>query len=142
MTQTKTNKEEVAGEGWRVKVRKWREERKQLGERGRRPPSCSFFSRVFLRLTSTFHLPGTFKHTCACVETSEAGIKSDCQMYLLLAFFGVCPSVCPSVRLPQPAFEDGTPNLRFMCRTLSYLAIQPRLWSQRPAIEAPPCFKN
>lgn len=43
-------------------------------------------SQVFLRHTSTFHLPGTFKCTCACVETSEGGIKSDCQMYLPLAF--------------------------------------------------------
>lgn len=78
-------------DGWRgglckVKVRKRSKERKQLRERGRRPRPCSFFSRVFLRLTSTFHLPGTFKRTCACVETSEGGIKSDCQMYLLLAF--------------------------------------------------------
>lgn len=109
----------MAGEGWRgglcrVNVRKRREERKQLGERGRRPRSCSFFSRVFLRLTSTFHLPGTFKRTCACVGTSEAGIKSDCQMYLPLAFFWslpICLSICPSPsacvwgRNPKPAFH-------------------------------------
>lgn len=103
----------------KVKVSKKSEERQALGERGICPRSCGSFSRVFLRLTSTFRLPGIFNCTCACGETWEDGVKSDCQMYSLLAFLDfahlfVRLSVCLSLRHPRPAFHVQD-NLLFSC---------------------------